>query len=344
MKPALLSLFKSTLFQSVIFWTVSYIVLLNLFATTDSLSLLDYIYSFLFHIPLVLAVGLHYWAVMNFLEKRRFGLYLNFAILGLLVAVFLYPFTFDTLAPILFYEFFFVTVYEWHEFLGIVFIYFFATLLLRLSFQWFSQQAELSTLAQIKEEKTKSDLRALRAQINPHFLFNTLNTIYGEALKNSKLVPELILSLSDLLRYVVDQMNEEKVDLKREVGYLEKFISLQKMRLESANKVTFNVEGNPVGLKISPLLLATFVENCFKHGDLNSSDSFIEIKLKVEGETILFTSKNSVLMPSANQSSSGNVGIENVKQRLLLNYPENHTLSIHTYSKTFEVHLKLKLS
>jgi sensor histidine kinase YesM len=140
----------------------------------------------------------------------------------------------------------------------------------------------------IENEHLRTELSFLHMQINPHFLFNSLNTIYGMSLKKSDNAPKAVLKLSQLLRYMIEETGHNTVPLEQEVTYLNNFIELQKMRSGPSLSVTFDVEGDINGANIAPMLLLPFVENAFKYGLNNSLDSPIQISLWVSKERIVF--------------------------------------------------------
>ena len=163
---------KSTILsitQNSLFWVISFIVLLRLFTRTDDTRTIDVIYTALFHLPLLVGVIWNQLALREFLEKGNRIAYILAFLMAVLFIVQIYPLTFDLLAPLLFPDYYFITVYEWYEIGGIGLVYVSMSLLLHLAKGWFRQQESIVQLAQLKEEKTASELQALRARINPHF-------------------------------------------------------------------------------------------------------------------------------------------------------------------------------
>tara|TARA_B100000795_G_scaffold263478_1_gene242697 strand:- start:649 stop:1599 length:951 start_codon:yes stop_codon:yes gene_type:complete len=194
----------------------------------------------------------------------------------------------------------------------------------------------LQTQLQLKEQ----ELKFLKMQIHPHFLFNALNTIYGFALLKEEEVPEMILKLSNLLDYILYQIEKPKVLLEEEISHLEDYISLEKMRFHDTLQVNFTKEIEQQNVQISPMLLIPFVENSFKHGQLIKGVLQITIHLKVDKNNLLFTVKNA----SKNKEDlKKGIGIENIKKRLEIMYAEKHELEIIDENKTFNVALKVVL-
>lgn len=183
------------------------------------------------------------------------------------------------------------------------------------------QNKMLSAQLQFKEQ----ELNYLKKQIHPHFLFNTLNTIYGLALKQSKHTPEIILKLSNLLDYILYQVEKPRVSLKEEVLHIEEYIELEKIRFQDTLKVEFNSSEIHEGIQIAPMLLIPFVENAFKHGKLSKGYLRIRIDIIVENLMLDFSIRNSLLSEETEDKKNG-IGLENFRKRLDLNYKDNYRL------------------
>ncbi len=213
--------------------------------------------------------------------------------------------------------------------------------LLNHSFQTISRNKELQnkildTQLQLKEQ----ELHYLKMQIHPHFLFNTLNTIYGFALKQSTQTPEIILKLSNLLDYILYQVNKPKVSLKEEVLHIKEYIELEKIRFQDTLKVFFVSGEISETIQIAPMLLIPFVENAFKHGSLVEGFLRIEIKVSVEDNQLSFAIKNSFPDDEDVQEKTG-IGLENIRKLLELHYKDNYKLSIVKSGKWFTVDLSI---
>ena len=330
--------------QSLLFWTASFLVVLRLFTRTDEVRAIDVIYTSLFHFPLLTTVLLHQYILHTFFDKRRYLVYMfQFLFLAFILLPQGYFFTFNVLSDWVFSDYYFISVYEWFEITGIGLIYMTVTLLLHLAKGWFKQQKTITRVALLEEEKTASELQALRAQVNPHFLFNSLNTIYGEALKKSEKAPQLILELSDILRYVVDNMNRDHVLLKDEMEYLVKYIALQKERLNNPDRVRFSISGEARNLRIAPLLLITFVENCFKHGSLSEPSDFASISIKLENHTLTLQTDNTIHIEPEDIESSTKTGLRNARRRLDLAYENRYSLEIQSRNEHYFLTLSMEL-
>lgn len=196
-------------------------------------------------------------------------------------------------------------------------------------------------LSAIESEKLKTQVSYLRAQINPHFLFNTLNSLYALALEKSEAAPEAILKLSGMMRYVVTESNRENVALENEINYIKNYISLQKLRMDDTSCLTFETTGNPGGKHISPLLLIPFIENAFKYGLNPEEKSAISVQIEIKEQHLSLRVKNNkvtVILPYEEKSGHG---IENTRMRLEYLYPDKHNLSIFDTAHTFEVQLTI---
>ncbi len=193
---------------------------------------------------------------------------------------------------------------------------------------------------QAEADKTTAELSFLKAQINPHFLFNTLNNIYSMAVMKSEKTADSILKLSNIMRYITDEVTQHFVPLQSEVDCAGDYIDLQKMRLSDRATVNFTVSGNIANKNIAPLLLMTFIENVFKYGTSNHEPSTIIIKIVAEENTITFFTENRLYNDTRKLERAG-IGISNAKRRLEHLYPEKHLLNITSADGMYRVKLVL---
>lgn len=193
-------------------------------------------------------------------------------------------------------------------------------------------------------QKATAELYMLKSQVNPHFLFNTLNNIYSLAVTNSPHTASSIMKLSKMMRYLTDEVGEDFVSLDDELECMHDFIDLQKLRISNTD-VDFTVNGDTATRQIAPLLLMTFVENAFKYGVSSHSHSFIRIALTVTAGTLEFYCSNKIhVNKTKTLADREGTGIANVKQRLQLLYPGKHQLMIDTADNNFVVQLIIQLS
>lgn len=194
----------------------------------------------------------------------------------------------------------------------------------------------------IYREKMSSELSYLKQQINPHFLFNALNSIYSLVLPHSEPASDAVIKLSSILRYMLYETDKQQVSLDKEMEVIRDYLALQKFKFNKITEVSFNIKGDLVGYTIEPLLLMTFVENAFKYGADNVTPSFIEIDVAVEDGFFMMSVRNRIVVPESHSENSG-IGIKNIKRRLDLIYQANYMLDIKREGDVFIVKLKLKL-
>ena len=196
---------------------------------------------------------------------------------------------------------------------------------------------------ELENEKLTAELTFLKAQINPHFLFNTLNNLYYLAFTNSPNTTEVIAKLSQMMRYMIYDSNHEKVLLSKEIEYIENYISLEKLRLNNQIPINIIIEGDISQVKIVPLILITFLENAFKHGvSNNSTNAYISINLAVQNKELVYTVENSKL--EINNHEKSGIGLQNVKRRLDLSYPQKSHLEVVDTEKYYKISLILDIS
>jgi two-component system, LytTR family, sensor kinase len=193
---------------------------------------------------------------------------------------------------------------------------------------------------QAEADRAYAELSFLKAQINPHFLFNTLNNIYSLAVTKNEKTADAVMKLSNIMRYVTDGNGETMVPLDEETSCITDYISLQKLRLGENFPVDFSVEGNTAGKTIPPLCLMTFVENAFKHGISNHEQNSVVFKIQVQDKYIHFLAQNKLFSTARNTERTG-IGIENTQKRLNVIYPEKHVLAIEEKAGFYTVNLIL---
>ncbi len=202
-----------------------------------------------------------------------------------------------------------------------------------LSYYWKTRNTEVL--------KNQAEAALLKAQINPHFLFNTLNNIYGLAVTRSEHVTDSIAQLSAIMQYLLLDATSNKVPLEKEIAYLQNYINLQMIRLTEKTHVQFDISGRLDGKTIEPLLLISFIENAFKYGVSTEINSDIEIKITIQKHTLHLKVCN---MKVAKDVISHGVGLKNTIDRLNLSYPNTYNLTIEEDSNQYNVHLTLPLT
>jgi two-component system, LytTR family, sensor kinase len=227
----------------------------------------------------------------------------------------------------------------WYNSLRLVTIYSIYALLIKLAIGWFETQ-KLKT--ELLLERQSGELALLRSQVNPHFLFNTLNNIYSLVYKKSEDAPEAVMKMSAIMRYMLYDATTDKVLLEKEIEYLKSFIELEKLRIRHKDFVELNITGNTEGRTIAPMLLIPFVENAFKHGSKNVTTPGIRISLSIMPQQIEFEVTNYVRKYSTvTKDEVGGIGLINIRRRLNLLYPGKHQLEINSDEDKYNVLLIL---
>jgi sensor histidine kinase YesM len=334
------------LLQHLVFWVLSFFVFLYVFKTGMRAEKIDYVYTLLFHLTLLPAVYLNLkWLLPRYAKRNTWLLYA--ALLVLLILAFSwvnYQF-FQSWSAFVLPDYFFISYFRYTEICLFFIVYVVLTSLIKLSKSWFTVNELQRKLLQAESEKTQIELKALRSQINPHFFFNTLNSIYSMALERDGRLPHTVLQLSDLMRYFLYESKGELVPLDKEVAVLQDYISLQKLRSAETLETAVQIEGDLGRYRIAPLLLITFVENAFKHGAKgNTGKTFVHLLLQAKGNELNFRLENNVgeVDEIESQQYKG-VGLENVKRRLQLLYPGSHQLQAERAGNSFIVQLNLEM-
>lgn len=297
-------------------------------------------YTFAFaHLPVLMAaVYFNYFVLVPyFLARRKYFLYI-LSIIGLLLCSQGLRYSVDLF--ILGYdETFFMRVP-----LGTTLAFFLITISTLFKFVegWFHVSQEQ---VQLQNEQLKSELRFLRAQVNPHFLFNILNNLYSLTLVRDERAPKVIAQLSEMMRYLIYDSSTTRVTLLREIELMSSYIELQQLQFDEEKNVDLYFEGVKNTHQIAPLLLISFLENSFKHGNLSTdSDGWISVSAIVEDDHKLSLSFRNSYRPGSRPSEKGEgIGLKNAKRQLELNYPDKHQLSIQTSADEFRVDLFIEL-
>jgi two-component system, LytTR family, sensor kinase len=206
--------------------------------------------------------------------------------------------------------------------------------------RWYFEEQKNKKMA---EEKTTAELNFLKAQIHPHFLFNTLNNLYTLTLLKSEKAPEIVLKLSELLDYMIYKSNNEFVPLASELEIVKGYIDLEKMRYSKRLDLSYEVKGEADKYQIAPLLLLPFIENCFKHGaSKDRINPVVNIEININSLSLILKAVNSISAKNKQEKpEKEGIGLSNVKRRLDLIYPGKYKLDIKSNNKLFEVELKI---
>ncbi|WP_405413781.1 sensor histidine kinase [Maribacter sp. Asnod1-A12] len=192
----------------------------------------------------------------------------------------------------------------------------------------------------VEKENIKSELQFLKAQLNPHFLFNSLNTIYALSVKKSPDTSEAIVDLSELMRYMIYEADKDLVPLNKELDYIKSYIKLQRLRLSDSENVSLKITGEDRGRAVPPLLFISFIENAFKYGTDYKGKTYVKITLTITGASVYLNVKNKIGVFREPTKNSG-IGLENIRNQLELIYPGLHDLVVENDGKDYEVSLTI---
>jgi len=277
-----------------------------------------------------------------FFEKRHYLLFSSFEFLNILLFIslnYLTSLAFEGKHPNFFNE----TIAEFI----LVLVFLVITTLIKFTRDSLALQDANLRIKEIERENVLSELQALKAQINPHFFFNTLNSIYSLSLDKSEKTPELILKLSELMRYILYETSDDFVSMEKQLDFFRNYISLEQLRTEEKIRIEMNVLGENTDLMVAPLLFLPFIENAFKHvAKEKNTSSFIFISFDLSRpDFIVFSVKNKKYNSSFYlKKNKEGIGLTNVRKRLNLLYPLKHEIKIYEIDDTFEVILTLDLS
>jgi len=211
---------------------------------------------------------------------------------------------------------------------------------IKLATDWVFDRKRIELL---QESQLKTELKFLKAQIQPHFFFNTLNNLYALTLENSKEAPEVVLKLSGIMEYILYDAKEPRIRLLNEVKYIQNYIDLERLRFGEKVSVKINMSGNLEDKSVPPLLFLPFIENCFKHGTIDNNKLNVLIEFDVTDSNLLnFSVINNYNLFTENQKNHG-IGNQNVLRRLELLYKDNFTLNTKTEKQNYSVELSIQL-
>lgn len=336
---------KKEVYLHILFWVV-YMSIFTFVEGGYSNQFREAFYMELGYLPLrlITAYTNYFWLLPRFLLKRKISDYLFYSILSICVASLINRLLFYFyLSEIIFPGWDQGSFFQAYKFLQSAMIITSPVIFLIglvIMGRWVSIERKAEQLA---SEKLKAELSYLRSQINPHFFFNTLNTLYGLALKKSDHTAEVVMKLSELMSYVLYDADKDSVALEREIEQIERYILLEQIRYENRFKTELEIKGNVESYQIPPLILLPFVENSFKHGvNKSSKDGWISTRIAVEGDQLHFVIKNKVFEQLEKDGDKNGVGIKNVEKRLKLLYPDDHSLSYEKVEDLFVVELIIK--
>lgn len=339
---------KSRVFQHLAFWLFAFLILAGFFAKEygSTFLTLNLIYTGLFLISIVIIVYLNLLLLIpRFLQANQWLSYAFALAFTMLLGIGLHLLTFEYLSDFLFPGYYFISYYEIKDLFNFMAVFLAGTTLLKLAKGWFQLSEQKKKINRLEREKLDVELGALKSQINPHFLFNSLNSMYALSLDQDPKVPELLLKLSSGMRYMLYETNDHFVPLEKELDYLNNYLDLQRLRTDQAAAIKFEIQGEVNQQKIAPLIFIPFVENAFKHGIKGATEQvFIDMRLVINADHLLFKVENNKGQVDENLPSSkyfGGLGLENVKKRMELIYKHQYKLEITNSKDRFLVDLKI---
>jgi sensor histidine kinase YesM len=329
-----LKVINSRLLHHFLFWSF-FFAFLSVSPEVRGVPFIKLLIHNLGHIAVLIPpVYIHFFILEKFFLNRRFGIYTGLFLVLWVVFSFVANFVFE----------------KYFDYKGGLFaaLYFVGFAIVISTAAKLIKKAVRQRL-QIQEAESKqlqTELELLKAQINPHFLFNTLNNLFGMARNQDAATAEGISRLSHLMRYMIHDSQVEWIDLNKEIDQVRRLIELQKLRFSHDDDIhiDFLVVGQTERIQIPPMILIPFVENAFKHGISLDEASFVQIVLKAQENRLEFSIKNSVHAPRTEyKESEAGLGLSNVRRRLELLYPGEHELNIQDSDKVFEVSLIIEL-
>jgi sensor histidine kinase YesM len=328
-----------------ILWSCSFLILLFLFSGSSSPSKIDYIYTASFIFTLVIPVCINlYWLLPTYLKKEKYAIFGILFIVNLILFAQINPWFFNVLVDTFFKDYFFISYHNTVEIYFIFAVFFILSALIKLAEDWvYLNQLENRAL-KIQNQQIENQLHYLKGQINPHFLFNSLNVLYSLAIEEKKEVKNAILQLSDILRYVIYDVNAAQITIMKEIELLTNYIEFEKNRHVQNSTITFDYKVDE-DLEIYPMLLLPLLENSFKHGLKSGTlNPYINMELIVKNKKIDFVISNNFKESTNNTTKEEyGIGLKNIQENLSLIYPDKHLFSIENSHPIFTVRLTIDL-
>lgn len=290
------NILRNSILQHLTFWTFSLFLLLRHFQASSTLAPTDFVYTAIFSVFLVLAVYLNLRVLIPTLfNPGRYGLFAVSLCLLLIAMSHLQMVLFDHIVEQLFPGYYLISYFDFWQTMQYFIVFLSISSLLHFSKSWFMYKETAARLVEIRKEKVEAELDALKSQINPHFLFNSLNSIYAMVLKQAPQAPTAMIRLSDAMRYIIYESNHDKVALQKELEFMDNYVELQRLRMSAKDKLGYRVAGAIRQQLIAPLLLIPIVENCFKYGIKGETEaSFVDIAIEIGEAFIVMNTSNNI--------------------------------------------------
>lgn len=335
---------KNRIVQHLLFWTVTFVVLLKLVSDDVTVQRADIVYTSFLLLPLLLAAYVNLLLLLpKYFEQRRFIGYAVGAAVVMLLSSGVGYILFDGVVDRLVVGYYYVPLFGYFDLLALCLLTMGVTSLLYFTKSWFYTAKERQQVVVLQQQKSEAELKLLKSQLNPHFLFNTLNSIYALVLKKSDYAADALVRLSDIIRYMVYETAADRISLERELEVLKAYIDLQKMRLNSDAQVEYHQNGDMADKSIAPMLLFPFVENAFKHGAKGAAENMlVAIRIDISDSRVVLKVANSKgRISGTNTYDKGGVGLDNVKQLLELLYPNTYELEVEDTEHRYQITLKI---
>jgi len=326
-----------------ILWSISFIILLVSFTKNTPLKI-DYIYTSCFLISVIIPCLINlYLLIPEYLKQEKHTVYILLFLLNLILFSQINIWFFEYIIDYIFKEYYFISYHSNIELLSIFTIFLIITSLIKLSEDWFYFNTNENKALKLKNQHINTQLSYLKSQINPHFLFNSLNVIYALAIEKKDETKDAIVQLSDILRYVIYDSNTQYVFIKDEIILIQNYINFQKLRHFSSHSIRFEKTIENPKYTIYPMLLLPLIENGFKHGIENSTETpFLHITISQKIDIFKITIENSYHKKTEQHlNEPSGIGLVNIKENLDIIYPNKHELKYHATSNKFIVSLKL---
>ena len=327
-----------------VLWSLAFIILLFVFSKGNIPYVVDCIYTIAFVMVLAIPVSINFYILIpRLLKQENYALYTSCFFLNLIVFSVLSSWLLEPLLDVIFPTYFFISYLSKPNILLVFTIFLLGTTLIKLAEDWFYFNSKENRALRVKNQQIETQLSALRAQINPHFLFNSLNGIYALALEKKEGVTNAIIQLSDILRYVIYDSDVERVTLRDEIKLLKNYIAFQNHRIATPNATEFDINIDDEQFKIYPMLLLPLLENAYKHGIISGETKLpINIKLFQDKKEFQYTITNANLnTKNTIEDQHSGVGLENLKNNLNLVYPNQHEFAVEETKDIFKVRLTI---
>lgn len=346
MKKMILAIAQNQIVQHLLFWAMAGFILYRLTAYSKEPSLTDVYYAILFLLPASWVVYWNIGLIDRLLPKQLYWTYLLFILVVLGTGVAWYFVIMEILVDFIFPGYYFISYYPPAQILLFLSVFWLLSTLLNLSRGWFREQDQKQKIQELEQQKTQAELDALKAQLDPHFLFNNLNSLYSLALEENPKTPEAILKLSENLRYVLYEGVGAEVSLNKEIQHLSNYFQLQQWRFGEEMDISLELDLPPNDHPIAPLLLLPLLENCFKYVGQNRHGQYaVRGKIRLNEGKLAVSLQNTIASQKADEGSAvGGIGLWNLQKRLELLYPGRHYFNTVSTGDEFVARLEINLA